>query len=147
MSDSEAEVDVIIGDGRLQLEARPDTVYDAIFVDAFTSDAIPVHLLTLEAFRTYSHAVGPDGKIIVHITNRPLDLEPVVARIADELDFSSRIRRYTRDPNDRFSVSTVWVILEKGDPLALPEEWIPLRTGEVLWTDDYSNVLSVIDWK
>ncbi len=140
-----ADVVVVIGDGRLELEkAQPS--HDVLILDAFTSDAVPVHLMTLEAFQVYLDALSDDGVLMVHITNRHLDLEPVVGRIASELGIEARIRRYSPAPGDEWASPSTWMVLEPGRPLDLGVEWMKARIGDVLWTDDYSNVLSVIEW-
>jgi hypothetical protein len=146
LSGASADVDVVIGDGRQELEkAQPS--HDVLIVDAFTSDAIPVHLLTLEAFQVYLDALSDDGVLMVHISNRHLDLEPVVGRIASELGISSRIRRFSPAPADQWGSPSSWMVIEPGIPLDLGVDWGEARIGDVLWTDDYSNVLSVIRWR
>ena len=146
LSGSEAAVDVVIGDGRLELE-RLGPSHDLIVIDAFSSDAIPVHLLTLEAFRGYFASLDPGGALLVHVSNRHLDLEPVVGRIAEELGATARIRDYTPGSVIDWSSPSRWVVVERTSaPLDLPEAWVPAEVGNTLWTDDYSNILSVVDW-
>jgi len=81
---------------------------------------------------------------MVHISNRHLDLEPVVGRIASELGIESRIRRYSPAPEDKWASFASWMVIEPGTPLDLGVDWREARLGDVLWTDDNSNVLSVI---
>lgn len=145
LRDSEATVEVVIGDGRLELDKR-DVAHDLLIVDAFSSDAIPVHLLTLEAFQLYFDSIADEGALLVHISNRHLQLEPVVARIADELDVHARTRHYEPGPDDAWASTSLWMVLEKGRLLDLSDSWVEPTPGPALWTDDYSNILSVVDW-
>jgi hypothetical protein len=146
LRDSLAEVETVVGDGRLTV-AEVDGGYRTLLVDAFSSDAIPVHLLTLEAVATYLEAVTDDGAIGLHITNRHLDLRPVAAAIARELDLHAVIGR-----GEPAGYSTTWVVLARD-----PEPLEPLRRrgfhdldhevepgDEVLWTDQRSDLLRVL---
>ena len=145
LSESAPTVEVVIGDGRLELERmRPS--HDLLVVDAFSSDSIPVHLLTLEAFETYLESIDESGILLVHISNRHLDLEAVVGRIAEELGASARVRRYAPEAEHEWLTGSVWALIERGPSLDLTEKWEAAEVGDVLWTDDYSNILSVIDW-
>jgi hypothetical protein len=144
--DSPAEVEMVVGDGRLTV-AEIDRPYRTLLVDAFSSDAIPVHLLTLEAVATYLEAVTDDGAVGLHITNRHLDLRPVAAAIARELGLHAVIGR-----GEPAGYSSTWVVLAR-DPATLG----PLRDrgyldlddevspdDEVLWTDQRSDLLRVL---
>lgn len=145
LSKAAPTVEVVIGDGRLELERlRPS--HNMLIVDAFASDAIPVHLLTLEAFETYLDSLDEDGILLVHISNRHFDLEAVVGRIADELEASARVRRYSPVAEHEWMTQSVWVLVERTPSLNLSEGWEAAERGEALWTDDYSNILSVVDW-
>ena len=95
LRDSRATVSTVVGDGRLRLEEAPDAAYDLIVLDAFSSDAVPVHLLTQEAFDLYASKLSPGGAIMVHVSNRYLDLEPVVAASADHLGWTTSVRQAT----------------------------------------------------
>jgi spermidine synthase len=145
LSDSEEETEVVIGDGRLELE-RIGPAHDILIVDAFASDSIPLHLLTLEAFETYLDSLSDDGVLLVHISNRHLDLEPVVGRIAAELGATARVLRYAPPDDLEWSVPSVWVLVETEQSLDLPDDWTPAEVGSSLWTDDFSNIVSVIKW-
>ncbi|MGA7270859.1 MAG: hypothetical protein WB239_07285, partial [Acidimicrobiia bacterium] len=147
LTGSPADVAVVIGDGRLQLEARRPH-HDLLMIDAFTSDSIPVHLLTVEAVRTYLASLAPGGELLIHVSNRHLDLAPIVGRIANELGATARIDRYSPGLEAPLAAPSSWIVLDP-DPsvrLQLPDDWKPLPGNAPLWTDDYSNVLSVIDW-
>jgi predicted membrane-bound spermidine synthase len=80
---SDAKIEVVMGDGRLSMENEPPQNFDVLIMDAFSSDAVPVHLLTKEAFEIYQRHLKPDGTILVNISNRYLDLRPVVENAAD----------------------------------------------------------------
>ena len=122
-------LDVVIGDARRRLADEPDGTFDLLVLDAFSSDAIPVHLLTAEAFGLYERKLAPGGVILMHLSNRYLDLPPVVAKIAETADPPLVIRRNDdlglsdRDTEDGKSPPT-WVIVARRDadfgPLAKP---------------------------
>jgi len=153
LRDSQGKVEVVLGDARLSLEQEAARgrlqQFDVLVLDAFSGDAIPVHLLTREAFSLYrQHLRSPDAIIAVHITNRDLDLSPVLSGIARDLHFSS-IRVY-RPWLDSFSSKTDWIFLSQNPAsLRIPEI---LATGRSLpasgetptWTDDYSNLLEFL---
>ena len=90
-----ATIDVVMGDARLKLEGTRPGQFGLLVVDAFSSDAIPVHLLTKEAVQLYLDKLTPDGAILMHISNRYLSLEPVVARIAEEMGLAGVARQDT----------------------------------------------------
>ena len=83
LSRTAASTEIVLGDARLQLEMEPDQQFDILVVDAFSGDSVPIHLLTREAFTQYFRHLKPDGVLAVHITNRFLDLQPVVKTAAD----------------------------------------------------------------
>jgi hypothetical protein len=154
LADSRAETRIVIGDGRLELERAPDGAYDLIVLDAFTSDAIPVHLLTREAVELYLRKLGPGGLVVLHITNNHLDLEPVVSGISRSLGLAaaSRDHRPSAEERKRGVNRSHWVALGRG-PSALGRlrgdpRWRALDgdTGQPVWTDEYSNILSVVEW-
>ncbi|MCB9845740.1 MAG: fused MFS/spermidine synthase [Phycisphaeraceae bacterium] len=148
-------IDIILGDGRLSLEAQPPETFDLIVLDAFSSDAIPVHLLTREAVALYVERLAPGGVLAVHISNRYLDLAPILAAIAEDLGLSGRIRTdhpgddEPRDQVRRFASEWVALSASEASILNMPhaESWKPMPAHRPahLWTDDYSNLLSVLD--
>ena len=144
------DIDVVVGDGRLELK-RLDPDHDVLVVDAFSSDSIPIHLLTLEAVEVYLESVKPDGLIVFHISNRHLTLAPVVGRIGSELDLFARVARFQPGPDDTFASPSVWVVMGRSaaaiDVATADAVWTGIETDGPLWTDDYSNVLSVIRWR
>ena len=145
---------VAIGDARLLLE-REEVPLDFLALDTFTSDAIPVHLLTLEAFDSYLRVLAPEGVIAVHISNRHLNLEPVLAAAADRIGLAARIKRYRAaadSPRPRLSESSDVVVLARNEgtlrSLDLDAGWVDLESpGRVrVWTDDYTSVVPLLRW-
>jgi len=149
-------VSVVLGDARLTLGRTRAGQYDIVIADAFSSDAVPVHLLTREAIAGYVRALAPQGIIAVHITNRHMKLEPVIAAVALENGLAARIRRDDRIPPSEVAATTrppsVWVILARSETdfgeIAADKRWLPLRTRSDVpaWTDDFSNIVRVIKW-
>jgi spermidine synthase len=154
LADCITDFQVVIGDARLRLDAAPDGAHDFIVLDAFSSDAIPVHLLTREAIGVYFRKLRPGGLVALHISNRYLDLEPVlaavardaglVARIADDNDVSNQERMEGK-------LSSTWVVLARDEqdlgPIAGSSRWVPTtpRTDVNAWTDDFSDVVKLLD--
>jgi spermidine synthase len=152
-NDCPAQKNVVLGDARLKLAEAPDGQYDLIVVDAFTSDAIPIHLITREAIEdVYLKKLSERGILIIHISNRYLDLAPVLANIAQALGLAS-LRQYDSDSDTQLGkTSSDWVLLtrkrEYFGKLADDDRWKPLEPNPAVgvWTDDYSNLLRVFDW-
>jgi SAM-dependent methyltransferase len=149
LRDSPARIHVVLGDARLSLKHAPPHAYDLILVDAFNSDAIPVHLLTREAMGVYLDKLAPGGIIALHLSNRYLDLEPVVAALARERGLRARVGTSTLS-GFFFSAST-WSVVARSDAdlgtLSADSRWPQAKTrrGVPAWTDDYSSLLSVWD--
>ena len=149
------DVQVVIGDGRRSLAKIPDGTFDLLVLDAFSSDAIPVHMLTREAVALYLQKSAPGGVILLHISNRYLKLEPVVANIASDAGLAVLIQDYDPDTEDYQAggSSSTWVAVAR-DPndfesLHLDERWqYPASDPAVgVWTDDYSNILRTLRLK
>ena len=150
-------VPVIIGDARLTLEHGPAAADDLLVVDAFSSDAIPMHLLTTEAFAAYRRHLRPNGLLLVHISNRYLDLKPVVAAAAAAGGWQARIRTYLPDESERARNygASIWIALSPNPQtvdrlVALSgEQWQVLRPepGFAAWTDDHASLLPLIGRK
>ena len=145
---------IAVGDARL-LIAREEAAFDFLALDAFTSDAIPVHLLTLEAFRSYLRVLAPDGVLAVHVSNRHLDLEPVVAAVAARTGLAGRIERYSApaelaEPMAATSSHLVVLARDEGtlEALDLDAGWVPLGTPDRVrvWTDDYASIVPLLRW-
>ena len=151
--DTPATVHIVEGDARLRLAEAAEHGYDLIVLDAFSSDAIPVHLLTVQALRMYEGKLAPGGVLAVHLSNRYLDLEPVVARLADAADLVGLIRvnrGSARELRDFGGDQSIWAVLAR-NPDHLGGLWecagwrqLEARAGVGLWTDDYSNIFSVV---
>ncbi len=146
---------LILGDARLELQKAPDHRYDLIVIDAFSSDAIPVHLITKEALELYVKKLLPHGMLAFHISNRHLNLKPVLGRLAQELALVARFRdddKLTNDEEKRGLAATEWLVMAKDEAdlglLGQDPRWkIPTAGGpKARWTDVYSNVMSVIKW-
>ncbi|MGA8234106.1 MAG: hypothetical protein WB795_21700 [Candidatus Acidiferrales bacterium] len=156
LQDSPGQIEVVLGDARLALEQEAERGdlqrFDVLVLDAFSSDAIPMHLLTREAFGVYQeHLRGPESVIAVHISNQTLDLRPVLAGIGRDFGFQAR----RVDPllgNGPFSQSD-WILLSRdsaslaGSEIAQHSEPFPAQVQAILWTDDYCGLLHVLRWR
>jgi spermidine synthase len=166
---SMAEVVVVIGDARLEIEREqesgPAQAYDLLVLDAFNSDAIPVHLLTAEAFRLYTRSLAKDGLLAVHISNRHFDLLPLVARAGSEVGLAAVDLRTAAAPGFQ-SLPAHWMVLsanrqhlesvaetlrERTELMNLPATHAKIAfpqqedlLGVALWTDDYSDLFSAL---
>jgi len=148
-----ADVNVVLGDARLSLQEVPGGQFDLLILDAFASDSVPVHLITRQAAELYLDKLAPGGLLAFQISNRYLNLEPILGRIAAELGLVSRIRIDDREPSERQSdgsESSTWVVMARSQEhlgsLADHREWKPTSTDAPLWTDDFSNIVSVLSW-
>jgi SAM-dependent methyltransferase len=147
LRDSAAQVKVVLGDARLSLEREQPENFDVLAVDAFSGDSIPVHLLTREAFLLYFRHLKPNGILAVHISNKYLDLEPVVEAASTAL--GKRAYLFDNAPDAHRGIHhATWVLL--GSPEAYAGKEQITRTGtavsgrQQLWTDDYSSLLGVL---
>ena len=138
-----------LGDARIQLErdlATSNIKFDVLVVDAFTSDAIPAHLLTQECFELYRKCLVENGVLLVHISNRYLDLEPVVMNISRELQWQASIIDATEP------TSCSWVVLSDDTLLHLDDVIFEARTEyeerlpNLIWTDNYTSIFPIVDW-
>jgi hypothetical protein len=145
---------VVLGDARLRLREAPDASYGLVILDAFSSDAVPAHLLTREALDLYLSKLAPGGLVVFHTSNRSLELERVVGGIARDAGLVARVYTDTKyDPAEERDPSE-WVVVARreedlgalgGDP-----RWTPLdesRGKLEVWRDDFSNVARVIKWQ
>jgi len=144
---------VVVGDGRLNMAQAPDGYYDLVFLDAFSSDSLPVHLITREAFELYLRKMSSDGVVAVNVSNRYLDIAPVLGNLAEELHLTGLHRHDEKDEDVvPGKYGSHWIVLAKqrdrvGGLLENPEwEPIPKNPSLGIWTDNFSNVLSVFDW-
>src|SRR4051812_5548800 len=148
----EPDLKPVMGDARLTFAREPDGVYDLIIVDAYSSDAIPIHLATEEAMEIYKDKLAPQGAVVMHVSNRHLELASVIVGIADANDLKSWV--YSEDSNRDneyiFSTSVVVSAREEADvgSLASSDKWALTEAEDQqrVWTDDYSNVLGAV-WR
>jgi spermidine synthase len=143
-----ASTEIVLGDARLQLEREPAQQFDVLVVDAFSGDSVPIHLLTYEAFAQYFRHLKPNGVLAVHITNRFLDLQPVVKTAADH--FAKDVRMVHSDGiPEKLVLRSNWALIS-GDPAFFKH---PELNGAVRisaqanfrpWKDDYSSIVSVM---
>lgn len=147
LHDSPARLNVVLGDARLSLARAPARRYDIIVVDAFNSDAIPVHLLTRQALGVYLDKLAPGGVVALHLSNRYLKLEPVVAALARERGLAARIG--SAEAPGFMNSASAWAVVARNDAdlgtMAADAFWRPARNprGIAPWTDDFSSLLSV----
>ena len=147
---------VLLGDARLTLADEPEGAFHLLLLDAFSSDAIPLHLLTREALALYVRKLAPGGVLLLHISNWHLDLEPVAARLAADAGLAGRVQhfRFSEEVQERsaYRFSTSWVALARSEAdlgrLAQDERWAALvpPAGQALWTDDYANLVGALRW-
>ncbi len=143
-----AHWDVVLGDARLSLEREPLGKFDVLAVDAFSSDSIPVHLLTIEAFREYIDRLKPEGLLAVHVSNKHLDLAGIVTRAAREMG-KAAVRVDSPDDDYLATYKADWILIAKDRSVFQRPEWkVSQRTklppaGD-LWTDDYSNLFRIL---
>lgn len=148
----EPDLQPVIGDARLTFAKEPDGIYDLIIVDAYSSDAIPIHLATEEAMAIYKQKLAPQGAVLMHVSNRHLELSSVVVGIADANDLKSWVYSEDsgRDNEYIFSTSVVVSAREEADvgALASSDKWAltEAEDNQRVWTDDYSNVLGAV-WR
>jgi SAM-dependent methyltransferase len=147
LSDSKAAIAIRTGDARLSLERETGPLYDVFLADAFSGDAIPVHLLTEEAFAVYLRHLKPEGILAVHVSNQYLDLAPVVAQLAAVYGLTARWVHSPKDDEHLYAQAD-WIVMTRDAAFfARPEmagaRRIAPRPGLRLWTDDYNNLLQV----
>ncbi|HXE36471.1 MAG TPA: fused MFS/spermidine synthase [Verrucomicrobiae bacterium] len=149
LKQSPAKSEIILGDARLSLESESSQQFDVLAVDAFSGDAIPVHLLTKEAFAVYYRHLKPDGILAVHTSNTFLNLAPVVKLLAEDADYATRLIASDEEVSQMLS-SADWVLVTRNQEfLNRPETFagsqtIEVPTGLRLWTDDYNNLYEIL---
>jgi spermidine synthase len=157
LKDSKARVELVLGDARLSLERElaqgafnsPDRQFDILSVDAFSGDSIPVHLLTREAFASYARVIKPDGVIAFHLTNRNLDLPPVVEKIARDAGFQAVLVADRPEPNG-LTLPSDWALVTRSARFLQQPEIIAFstaiapRSGLPVWSDQFSNLFQIL---
>jgi spermidine synthase len=150
MSESPGEVNVILGDARLSLEKATDAAYDLLVIDAFSGDFIPTHLVNKDVLKEYRRKLAGRGAVVFHITNRYLNLEPVLAKIASDSSAYAAVK----DVGDQgVNMRSIWCILtwdqDRFIKLITQENWHPLdiepKIQGRIWSDDYSTILPIIN--
>jgi SAM-dependent methyltransferase len=144
---------IVAGDARMRLREAPARAYDLIVLDAFSSDSIPVHLVTREAITLYLDKLAPGGRIAFHVSHRLLDLKRVLGALAADRGLVARVRE---DPPGaalaRGQDSSRWVVMTRGaaelGEIGADSRWqpLPIALDARPWTDDFSNVLGAVDW-
>jgi hypothetical protein len=148
-----AKAEVALGDARLSLEREPPQHFDLLVLDAFSSDAIPVHLLTKEAFAVYERHLNPNGIIAVHISNHYLDLEPVVVNLARHFGYKLAAIDYDDTDNEEqwWLYSSTWILLTRDEHMVSSRAiqdaayTVKAKPNRVpLWTDDFTSLFQVL---
>ncbi|HZB87862.1 MAG TPA: fused MFS/spermidine synthase [Terracidiphilus sp.] len=151
LRESGAQVHIIGGDGRLSLEQEPPQHFDVLVVDAFSGDAIPLHLLTTQAVALYRRHLAPGGILAFHISNQHVDLEPPIALLAQDSGMTAR-RVSSAPSSDRGEFGATWMLLTDNAAFFQQPEVAPyIHTPDMIpglrvWTDDYSALLPVLRW-
>jgi hypothetical protein len=142
LADCQGQCDVVLGDARLSLEREEPQHFDLLVLDAFSGDAVPAHLLTEEAFEIYQRHLKPDGMIAVHISNRYLDLRPVLAGLAERFGYHLREVASAGDASlGQFPAR--WLLLTR-DPAAAGDADGGTPGRAILWTDEHSNLFEIL---
>ncbi len=152
-----AKVEISLGDARLSLEHEPPQEFDLLALDAFSSDAIPVHLLTKEAFAVYARHVKTNGVIAVHISNRYLNLEPVIANLARHFNYRQATIDFEEDDEsdedaEWWIYASTWILLTHNEAIANHPAIRAVASGPrpnapaiPLWTDDFASVFQILE--
>ena len=149
--DSGSQVDIIVGDARTSLAREEPQHFDVLVVDAFSGDAIPIHLLTREALDLYRRHLAPGGILAFHISNRHVDLEPAIALLAASAGMEAR-HVYSRENDTRGENTATWMLVTDNADFFLQPELVAhaftpdTKPGLKLWTDDYSALLPLLRW-
>ena len=148
LGDCLGKTEIVLGDARLSLEREPAQHFHVLVLDAFSGDAVPAHLLTKEAFAVYLRHLRPEGVIAVNITNRHLNLEPVVAGLADA--YHLRAIRVFSEPNQaQLSYRADWMLLTRNEAFVAATPAAPPPSAKhvapLLWTDHYSNLFQILE--
>ncbi|WIL22443.1 MAG: fused MFS/spermidine synthase [Geothrix sp.] len=149
LGQSRARTEVVLGDARLSLEGEAPQGYDLLAIDAFSSDSIPVHLLTREAFALYFRNLKPDGVLAVHVSNKYLALQPVVRAAVDAFGKHARVVD-TESDEEEGSYGSTWVLItQDGSFFDRPafkgnEDVRRLPGASLLWRDDFSNLFRAL---
>ena len=149
LKDSAAKIEVVLGDARLNLEREPPQQFDVLAIDAFSGDSIPVHLITYEAVGQYLRHMKPEGVMAFHVSNRFLDLKPVLLAIAEKhgLEYA-----YLHETGEEGGTTSDWVLITRNKPFILRAgiveaiEPVAPQPDWNLWTDDFNNLVQVFKY-
>jgi hypothetical protein len=156
LRNSPARIEVVLGDARRSLMSPGTPAFDLLVLDAFSSDAVPVHLVTREALALYEQKLAPGGLMAFHISNLHLDLEPVLAQLAQDAQLACVVRDDTGISSEELAAGkspSVWLVMAHDAanlaPLLADPRWRMARQDEhvPVWTDHYSSVLSIFRWR
>jgi hypothetical protein len=152
LSECAGDSPIVLGDGRLTLQGVADGSQDIIILDAFSSDSIPLHLLTREALGLYLRKLNNGGTVLLHISNRYLTLAPVIATLAGDAGISAKDELYSPSAleEQKGASASEWIVLARhpSDLDFLDPRWISLSppcNGRP-WTDDFSNIVGALRW-
>jgi hypothetical protein len=151
-------LNIILGDARLRMREAPDANYDLIVLDAFSSDSVPTHLLTREALELYLKKLKPDGLLLFNISNRYADFRPVLANLAQQADsplvcYDCEDYAMTQEQREAGKSASQWLVIARDvsslGSLADSKKWVRQegQPGARIWTDDFSNLFSVLRWR
>ncbi|MBV1882731.1 MAG: fused MFS/spermidine synthase [Pseudomonadales bacterium] len=147
-----AEIEIVLGDGRLSLESEPPQKFDILVLDAFSGDSVPIHLLTVEAFELYLTHLREGGVIAVHVSNRHLDLSPVVAGLSKRSKLSA-IEVYLPDTGKRLDTTSTWMLVTRNEGFLNHKAVVAASLSgrkrfEVMpvWSDKYSSLFDVLNY-
>jgi len=157
LAKSPARTEILLGDARQTLERQPNQQFDILVVDAFSSDAIPIHLLTQEAFALYNRHLKPDSLLVIHISNQYINLQPITAAAAESLGMHA-LNVNNQKPETPNGYASNYVILSRKDLTNEPEflsqdkdiKITPLtysHSGVSLWTDQFSSIFPLLNWE
>ncbi|MDP1561486.1 MAG: fused MFS/spermidine synthase, partial [Pirellulaceae bacterium] len=156
LKEAKAKNDISLGDARVQLERETENnepLYDVLIADAFSSDSIPKHLLTTEALQVYLSRIKPDGFLAIHVSNRFIQLAPLLERQARDLGVPAIYISYSPDkddPNQKYQDSSSWVVLTQNEwfranPVVQSAQWnFPQQDTDIRWTDDFSPLFPLM---
>jgi spermidine synthase len=154
LADARADVRVVLGDARIALRAEPAGEFGLLVLDAFSGDAVPVHLITREALHLYLQKVDEHGVLMFHVSNRYVELRPVLNALAKDANLAA----LTEDDSvsdEEFrhgKAASRWVVMARSaedlGPIARDPRWRALSTSAPLsvWTDDFSNLITLFKW-
>jgi len=146
------DCNIVIGDGRLSIEKQPDGEFDVLMLDAFNSDSIPAHLVSREAVQMYLKKLKPDGLILFHVSNRYMDVEGLVSAVVLDAGLEGLVR-YDDDEEAPGKASSDYVVAARqAEDFGILQDdmnWSDVEKPEKIqpWTDDYSNMLTIVRWK